>query len=412
MNKLLQLYRNAYEGLLPSVWMLALVTFVNRSGAMVLPFLSVYLTESLHYDLKETGIIISIYGIGSMTGSFAGGWLTDKFGHYKVQTLSLLLGGSLFFVVLWLKDYYYLAIGFFILSLVNESLRPANSYSVSYYSKPENVTRAFSLNRMAINLGFSIGPAIGGILAAYSYQLLFAADGITCIGAGILFYFYFKNRKGFEQKTEADSIENSPIKSPYQDSIFLLLMFANMGFMTVFFQLFTTLPLFYRDIHALPETQIGLLLGLNGLIVFLLEMILVYLLGNRKLQYIIPTGTVLVALSFLMLNFTTDKWILFASMLVLSVSEILVMPFLATVTVHRSSYSSRGRYMGLYSFSYAAAFVLAPFIGTRIIANFGYTTLWHSVAISATLFALLFLFLLLKMSKDSRQQQLVVSSET
>ena len=88
-----------------------------------------------------------------------------------------------------------------ILSVITESLKPANASSVSIYAKPENVTRAFSLNRMALNLGFSIGPAIGGILAAISFSWLFIADGITNILAGLLFFFYFRNRQGFKVKT-------------------------------------------------------------------------------------------------------------------------------------------------------------------------------------------------------------------
>src|SRR5690606_17224760 len=124
-----------------------------------------------------------------------------KLGHFRVQLVSLILGGGLYFTLINLRQFEYMAAGVFILSLVNDMLRPANSASIAYYSRPENVTRAFSLNRMAINLGFSIGPAIGGVVAALSYKWLFIADGVTCIAAGIFFYFYFRSQQGHRPST-------------------------------------------------------------------------------------------------------------------------------------------------------------------------------------------------------------------
>src|SRR5690606_1139963 len=126
----------------------------------------------------------------------------------------------IFFVLYFLKDIWSLAIGVFVLTLVADTFRPANSVSVVYYAKPENITRAFSLNRMAINLGFSIGPAVGGLLAAISYQLLFFGNGIGALIAGLVFYFYFKKRKGNQDalvhhKTEEEILVEKQ-KSPYK----------------------------------------------------------------------------------------------------------------------------------------------------------------------------------------------------
>src|SRR5690606_5211982 len=105
----------------------------------------------------------------------------------------------------------------------NDMLRPANSASIAYYSRPENVTRAFSLNRMAINLGFSIGPAIGGVVAALSYKWLFIADGVTCIAAGIFFYFYFRSQQGHRPSTNNVPEQTIPVsKSPYRDAWYIL----------------------------------------------------------------------------------------------------------------------------------------------------------------------------------------------
>lgn len=413
MKKVLLLYRNAFGGLSRPAWMMSLVMLINRSGAMVTPFLSVYLTEVLGYTLKEAGIILSMYGLGSVCGSFLGGWLTDKVGHFKVQFLSLTVGGSLYFVLLSLKSFETLMAGIFILSLVNDTLRPANASSIASYARPENVTRAFSLNRMAINLGFSIGPALGGLLAAISYRWLFIADGTTCILAGLFFFFYFRNRQGHDAQQEADNPNEGTTKqrSPYRDGYFILFAILCSFFAIIFFQLFSTLPLYYRQVYSLPEGKIGLLLGLNGLIVFMLEMIIVYLIGERaRKAWLIPGGILLLGLSFVMLNLTQHLSILYAAMLLLSIAEILAMPFMATITVERSGLANRGAYMGLYTISYAAAHVVAPYLGTTLAATFGFATLWWVMGALAVVTALAIYFVVQHMEQERESKITLAAS--
>lgn len=396
MKTVLTLYKNAFGGLSRPAWVLALVMLINRSGSMVVPFLSVYLTISLGFNLSQAGILLSLFGVGSIVGAFAGGWLTDKIGHFWVQFLSLTIGGSLFFVVAQLTDFVQLGIGIFTISAVSEMLRPANSSSVASYAKPENITRAFSLNRMAINLGYSVGPAIGGILASFSYKWLFIADGITCIMAGILFFFYFRNRKGNEQV----ATEAAPRPSAWKalaDYHFVLFVLLVLSFATVFFQLFMTLPLYYKTIYQLSETKIGLLIGLNGLLVFFLEMVIVYSIGEKfSIRRLIMLGCVMNGLGFLVLNLIHAEAILYVAVLIISLAEIFAMPFMATYTVQSSREGSRGIYMGMYSFAYSAAFVLAPAIGTRVVDHWNFATLWWVCGALSLGTAAGFLFLLKK----------------
>lgn len=374
--KILRLYSNAFGGLSASAWMLSLIMLINRSGSMVIPFMSVYLTDELGFSVKDTGLLLSFFGIGSMAGSVLGGWLTDRIGQFKVQFGSLFFAGLFFFALPYITGFYWLGISLFLLSLIADTLRPANSASIALYARPENITRAFSLNRMAVNLGFSVGPALGGVLAAISYKFLFWADGFSCIGAGLLFYFYFRKKPVNISALDSEEYENTG-KSAWTDMPFLFFCLLCSGFAMLFFQIFSSLPLYYREVYSLPEGTIGLLLGLNGLIVFIFEMVLVYKLGNKfPMRKLIAFGTLLAGLSFLILNFTEQKAILFLAMIVLSFAEIFAMPFMVTYTVSRSGSKNRGSYMGLYSLSYAIAFVLAPFLGTRIISGLGYENLW------------------------------------
>jgi len=400
-NKVLQLYKNAYGGLSQESWMLALVILINRSGSMVLPFLSIYLTANLGYGVKEAGYIISMYGIGSVIGGLGGGWLTDRIGHFKVQWLSLVVSGSLFLVIAYLKDYYILMIGILLVSMIAESLRPANASSIAYYAKPENLTRAFSLNRMAVNLGFSIGPSLGGLLAFYSFKLLFLADGFTCIVAGLVFFFYFRNRKGRKPATREERKLASKSRSPFSDPLYLSFIVLTCLYASMFFQLFMTLPLYYRDVYQLSERGIGGMLTLNGAIVFLVEMVLVYVIGSRyKSGSLIGLGTILLGISFILLNMYAGISILIVSMIILSMSEILAMPYMATIAVERSVEANRGAYMGLYTVSYSGAFIIAPLCGTYIIEHYGFDDLWYGIFILSILVAIS-LYLIVNRMKPS-----------
>jgi predicted MFS family arabinose efflux permease len=408
MKRIIRIYLNSYQGLTPPAWMLALVMFVNRVGAMVVPFLGIYMTESLHFSLRETGIVLSFFGFGSLTGSWLGGKLTDAKGHFKVQLGSLFLTVPLFFILPELKTAISLSIGVFVLSLIAESFRPANSVSIAYYAKPRNLTRALSLNRMAINLGFSIGPALGGLLAALSYNYLFYGNGITAMAAGLIFYFYFRSRRGHKiEKGKKESLQeddNQPItkliptRSPYRDGPFILFNILCALYCICFFQILSTLPLYYKEFYLLKDSGVGMILAFNGLVVFTLEMLLVQLFERRMdAMQIIIVGSFILIVSFIILQMNGGLWVAYLAMFFLSISEILAMPFMATISLKRASKESQGAYIGLNGLAFSAAHIFSPYLGTQIASHFGFDNLWFTTALLATLTTLGF-FLLKKYS--------------
>lgn len=380
-------YLDAYRGLSQPVWILAIVMLINRTGAMVLPFLGIYMTSSLGFSLKEAGWVLSCFGLGAVLGAASGGWLTDKYGPFRIQTISLFLAVPVFIALAYLRTIAVLSTGIFVLSFITEIFRPANSVSISSYAKPENITRAFSLNRMALNLGFSIGPALGGILAAISYYLLFYGNAFTVALAGIIFYRYFHKR----EKAKSNVSGNTPARkiaktgvSPWLDFPFLFFSMLVCLYSICFFQLISTLPLYYKDVQHLSNKDIGLLLGFNGLVVFSLEMLLVSS-SERKMKAgnIIIMGTVFCALSFLVLLLGNGLAILYAAMFLLSISEIFAMPFMATVAIYRAPKGREGAYMGLNSMAFSAAHILSPLIGTFVAARYGFNTLWVGTTVVA-----------------------------
>ncbi len=244
---------------------------------MVVPFLGVYMVQHLGFSLENAGLLLSCFGIGSVVGSSLGGWLTDKFGHFKVQLFSLSGIVPLFLLLPKLTTMPSLAAGILALSMVSDILRPANSVSLAYYSKPENVVRSFTLNRMALNLGFSIGPALGGFLAAISYDLLFYGNAIAATLAAVIFFVYFRNREGNVKEKADDGQSDVLYQSPYKDVPFLVFTFLSILFAICFFQLLSSLPLYYRQVYQLSEKSIGVILAYSGVVVFSLEMLIVHI---------------------------------------------------------------------------------------------------------------------------------------
>jgi MFS family permease len=242
----IQLYRNAYSGLSRQIWWLALVMFINRSGTMVIPFLTVYLT-SKGYSIAEAGYVMAAFGCGSILGGYLGGRLTDKFGHYYVQVFSLLLNGILFIVLGQMQTLLQFTVCIFILSSLGESFRPANSAAIAAYSNESNRTRCYSLNRLAINIGWAIGPAVGGLLASVNCHLLFWVDGLTCIFASLLLYFLFADARKTNSTTKSLPYEKINAVSAYRDKTFLLGMFYIFLIGVCFFQMFNMVTVYFKQ---------------------------------------------------------------------------------------------------------------------------------------------------------------------
>ncbi|MCQ9638927.1 MFS transporter [Chryseobacterium sp. WG14] len=389
--------------------MLALVMLINRAGSMVLPFLGVYMTDHLHFSIENSGIVLSFFGIGSVIGSWFGGMITDKIGEYKVQSLSLLLSVPLFCLIPLFTTEAGLAGIILLQSIVSETFRPANSVAITKYARPENITRAFSLNRMAVNLGFSIGPALGGILSAISYEFLFFSNALAALLAGLMYIWFFRKRTRLAKKKARNVKEAIAIKkenSPYRDRKFLVYCVFCMLFSICFFQLFSTLTIFYKDTAHLSQQNIGFILGYSGFLIVLLEMGFVQLAEKYfTLGFTMLIGTFLCGFSYAMLAFDYSMVVLLVSMTLLCVGEIWTLPFMSTITALRSGENNKGAYMGLNGMSFSIAFIITPYIGTLIADKLGFNNLWIGTGVLAILIAIGFYYIVPWMLKDNRKTE-------
>ena len=401
MKKLVFSYFNTFNGLSKEVWWLSLITLINRAGTMVIPFLSLYLTQSLDFSLSDVGWIMALFGLGSVIGSWLGGKLTDRIGYYKVMVISLLASGVSFILLQYITTFVGFCVGVLVLMGIADMFRPAMFVALSSYSKPENRTRSITLIRLAINLGFSAGPALGGlIIFALSYGGLFWVDGITCFIAGMLLLKILNPRK-------AKVIEQIKVVNPteaYTDKAFMILLVGMTLFGLAFFQLLSTLPLYYKDVHHLTEAEIGMLLGLNGFLIFIFEMPLIKWLESSKnsMSKLILIGVLLTAMSFIVINLSGWIGALVIGMILMSFGEMIVFPFSNSLALNRSIKGNQGQYMAYYSISFSIAHIFGHSIGMNLVANLGYTSTWYIITLVAISSAAFMLFLIHFLKKEKK----------
>lgn len=392
MQKFFRSYLDSFGGLRKEVWLLSLITLINRAGTMVIPFLSLYLTKSQGFSLDQVGWILTFFGLGSVTGSWLGGKLTDKFGHYRTMAGSLIVSSLLFVLLQFPVTFWGFAIGIYLVMAVADVFRPAVFVAISAYSKPENRTRSVTLIRLAINLGFSAGPAIGGlIIATAGYSGLFWVDGLTCLMAGILLLILLHPKRALE---EAQDLVISAA-SAFKDKLYLVFIAAMILFGFIFLQYFSTMPLFYANYHQLNEFEIGLLLGLNGLTIFLLEMPLIKYMESRKHSVIsyINLGMLLTGFSFLVINLTDWVGVLIVGMLLVTIGEMIAFPFSNRFALDRSDGKKRGSYMALYSIAFSVSHIFSHNSGMHLVGSIGFQWTWYIMLALAMLGVLLLIIL-------------------
>lgn len=356
---------------------------------MVVPFLTLYLIRTMGCTVSEAGFVFAFFGLGAFSGAYVGGRLTDKIGFYHVQIITLFGGGIMFFVLSAMKTYWLICLFTYLLAFINEAFRPANSVAIAFYSKPENRTRSYALNRLAINIGWAVGSSVGGVLAGFDYRLLFYVDGLTNIIAGILIWIFLKP-VNFKEEIEKHKVAGA--LSAYKDKVYLGFILLTVFFACCFFQVFTNLtPFFAEELHF-SEPLIGFILAINGVIIAIVEMVLVYKLEGkgRNLHYI-SLGVFMVGISFLMLNIPGMGPLLAIFMMtLLTFGEIFSMPFMTSLWISRSRPSNRGQYAALYTMAWSAAQTLGPLGGSQVAGHFGFKWLWFSAGAICLIVAILF----------------------
>src|SRR5512138_2002386 len=321
-------YVTAYRGLPRRAWILFAVNLVNSSGSMVFFFLSLYLTRKLGLTAARAGQVLSLYGFGSLAGAFGGGWLSDRVGSIRVQKLSLWACGAFLVVLGQVTSVAWFMPLLFAFGLFAGMLYPANATSMAKVCPPDLQVKGFALTRLANNLGATIGPAVGGVLALHDYRLLFWADGVTSLAAAVLFGLLWSGARDEGGVKAPRSGEPSArpaataaghgeipgpgpavtaaaprFRSPWRDVPFMLMMAIFLVWSIVFVQVLTTFPLYIRNVYGLAENRIGQLYAVNTIMIVALEMILMEKIRKYPLALMINVSFVMLGIGLGLMPF-------------------------------------------------------------------------------------------------------------
>jgi MFS family permease len=402
---------NPWRGLrqLPrEIWILFAATLVNRCGTMVLPFLVLYLTRELKISASHAALALTVYGIAALLTMPVSGWLTDRFGSLSVMRGSLLLSGFMLFLFP-LAHHFAAILGItFAFAILNESVRPPSLALVSELVKPPQRKQAFALSRLAVNLGMSVGPAIGGILALYSFRILFFADGVTSILAALVLMFgwpatlrtnasepKWDEPEDLGREIEAEGASLLAASHPvadlraFRNRRMLYFLVALIPTQLVFFQLTSTVPLFLVHYLRLPESIYGTVFTLNTLMIVVLELPLNNAMAQWSHRRTLTLGAFLYAIGFGSFALAKGPMGIFAAVVVWTFGEMILMPGSAAYAAEIAPTGRRGEYMGLYTMSFSFAFSLGPWLGAMLLERHGPQALWGIALVSGCISTLL-----------------------
>ena len=390
---LYQEWIRSFQGLPRSTWLLSAVTLVNRAGSMALAFLTLFAREKLGLSDAEAGMMFGIYGLGGLLGNFTGGYMSDFVGPRAVQVLSLVSAGIGFIILPSLGSATAVAICVLVTAWLSECSRPALSSLLALTCPPDQRTRAFALNRLAINLGAAVAPPVGGWLATFSYTTLFVVDGITCLCAAVYFaVLLYRGALGSDSDGEAGKKGAPRVVegvAAHRDPVLVAVYSCVVASACLFSITFSTLPLHLSDALNMSTAEIGLLMSINPILIVLFEMILTNRLQRPNPLPVVAAGMVATGIGLALYGVGGGVLMAVVATIVLTVGEMLESPFLGGFVANRAPRGRLGSYLGLYGLSFGLGMIIGPSAGSWIYQEFGPAALFAACAVLGVASALL-----------------------
>ncbi|HJQ10982.1 MAG TPA: MFS transporter [Gemmatimonadaceae bacterium] len=362
-------------GLPREVWLLFATNLVNRAGMMVLPFLVVYLTRELHFTPAQAGLAFALYGTGAIIAGPLSGRLSDRIGALPIMRASLLISGVIVLLYPLAHSITSVYATTMIWAAASELFRPASLAAITHVVTPEQRKPAYALNRLAINLGMSIGPALGGFLATVSFRSMFVVDGGTTILAALVLMF-----TGWAQPTGGAQHMSHPhhgdSRAILGNGKLMIFLFAEFLVAIVFYQHESTLSLFMVNYMSYSPAFYGTLFTINTLLIVAFEVPLNQATAHWPAAWSLLAGCILFALGFGGLAVVTSVTGILITVVLWTFGEMMLFPAMSAYLGDIAPPARRGAYMGAYSMALSLALTFGPWLGTQILAGFGPAALW------------------------------------
>ncbi len=364
-------------GLPREVWLLFATNLINRAGMMVLPFLIVYLARELHFTPAQAGLAFALYGAAAIVAGPFAGWLSDRIGALPIMRASLLLTGSVLLLFPLARSRTAVYAITVLWAACAELFRPASLAAITHVVSPERRKPAYALNRLAINLGMSIGPALGGFLAAVSFRAMFVVDAVTTLISGVVLSLStWRSPTGGASSEYDPSNQHTDARSLLRDRRLMIFLGAAFLVGIVFYQHESSLPLYMVQYLNLSPAFYGTLFTINTLLIVALEVPLNRATAHWPNAWALFAGCMLFAVGFGALGFVSSATGILVTVVLWTFGEMLLFPAMAAHLGDVAPENRRGAYMGAYSMSSSISLMLGPWLGTQLLALAGPVEVW------------------------------------
>ncbi|WP_182879178.1 MDR family MFS transporter [Microbispora sp. H10949] len=355
--------RSRAGGLPRPFWVLFGGSFVNRLGTMVEPFIGVYLTQARGVPLATAGLVMTMFGVGSLLAQPVAGWLSDRFGRRVTLTGGMVATAVTMLALGYTTSVPGLVAGMLVLGIVVDAYRPASQAIVADLVPPEDRPRAFGLLFWAVNLGFAVAMVAGGWLARSGFTVLFWVDAVTCLIFGVLVW-----RAIPETRPAREDTPPGRFADVLRDRVMLAFVLANLAYALVYLQAYSTLPLAMTG-QGLPTSAYGMAMAVNGLLIVVVQPVTTTWLARFDPSRVLAAGFALVGLGFALTSLVSSGAGHAATVAVWTLGEALTAGIPGAIVATLAPAHLRGRYSGLYGLSWSAGALLAPLVGTRLLAD-------------------------------------------
>jgi MFS family permease len=347
------------------VWALFASRLIDGVGySMVLPFITIFLNEGEGVPMTLVGTILLVAAVANAVGQIIGGELADRLGRKGVMVWSLLIRGFIFFLltlaIIYPQSITVITILLALSYFFGATFEPANNAMVADIVPAGKRTEAYGLLRVGVNVGWVVGPIIGGIIAAASFAWIMLAAGLVSIVSGIVLVFLVR-------ETKPDVVEERQrfgLRAIWSmDHSFLFFCFMALLMFLMAGQGTSTFSVYASKAGGVSEILIGTMFAVNGLMVVLFQFPIARMEEGMRTTNVVAFGSLIYALGFAMLPFCTDYWTLMISMIVITTGEMITAPLLMKAVADLSPEAERGRYMGVFGLFLSFGWMVAPFIG-------------------------------------------------
>jgi MFS family permease len=361
--------------------------------SIAFPFLSIYLYEVRNLSMSLIGSILGISTIFGIIGRILGGLLSDYFGSKNVLVISFFIRSFIFLsisIVIAFNLDYRLFIPILILNSLFFSINMSNLDTlVAQLSKEEDRNLAYSINRVGVNLGWSLGPAIGGVIAVKSFSLLFFISFLATIFSSIMLQLTIPNTNKTLKSFEF------PIKDILNNRQFLLFSLFSLGFFITMSQLISTLSVYATSFVKISKNELGILYAINGLLVVFLQMPISNYIEKIDEKRALVIGTFFYFIGYLSIGFANDFYHLLISIIIITIAEMFVVPSAQTIASILSDKNKLGSFIGFFGLFQGLGWAIGPIIGGFFMDIFksNHILMWSFISSFSLISSILFLYL-------------------